>query len=133
MISVAAERAPRSTTSQLLAFARRQPEIVNFDHVMQETLPLIRRRWENRLRSNALPQAVYGNIHRRYIRVPIGGFESGGQRPRVASSRWRWQTLPATTRQTVRRVTGAPGELGGLVTNGTHDIGCSVGTRAAVC
>jgi PAS domain S-box-containing protein len=45
MISIAAERAAR-LTRQLLAFARRQPlqpEIVNLDHVMRETLPLIRR------------------------------------------------------------------------------------------
>jgi len=45
MISIAAERAAR-LTRQLLAFARRQPlqpEIVNLDHVMQETLPLVRR------------------------------------------------------------------------------------------
>jgi signal transduction histidine kinase/ActR/RegA family two-component response regulator len=45
MISIAAERAAR-LTRQLLAFASRQPlqpEIVNLDHVMQETLPLVRR------------------------------------------------------------------------------------------
>ncbi len=45
MVSVAAERAAR-LTRQLLAFARRQPlqpEIVNLGHLLQETLPLIRR------------------------------------------------------------------------------------------
>ena len=45
MISVAAERGAR-LTRQLLAFARRQPlqsEIVDLDHVMHETLPLLRR------------------------------------------------------------------------------------------
>ena len=45
MVMVAAERAAR-LTSQLLAFARRQPlqpEIVNLGHLMQELLPLIRR------------------------------------------------------------------------------------------
>jgi len=45
MVNVAAERVARLTT-QLLAFARRQPlqpEVVNLGQVMQEVLPLIRR------------------------------------------------------------------------------------------
>jgi signal transduction histidine kinase/ActR/RegA family two-component response regulator len=45
MVSVAAERVARLTT-QLLAFARRQPlqpEVVNLGQLMQEVLPLIRR------------------------------------------------------------------------------------------
>ncbi len=45
MVSIAAERAAR-LTRQLLAFARRQPlqpEVVNLGHLLQETLPLIRR------------------------------------------------------------------------------------------
>ncbi len=45
MVSVAAERAAR-LTRQLLAFARRQPlqpEVVNLGHLLNETLPLLRR------------------------------------------------------------------------------------------